>query len=371
MSKDSGDKTEKPTPKKLRDARKKGDVPKSKEVTSTLGLMAWLMVLVLGGGFAARRVSNLAGDAFAAASDPSPQAMLEVGQAAGGTLVLLVAIAVTPVIALSLLTEFAQVGPVFAAEKLKFKMEKLNPAEGLKKMVSMDNWVEVIKALLKTILIGTIGTLIVLAYLPQVTALPQAAPASMAAVMTRLVLLTFGATLGCFFLVAGVDAAYQRYSFTKKQKMSLRDIKQEYKEQEGDPHLKSHRKQTALEQSQQSPAMAARQASVLLTNPTHLAVAIHYDQEEGTVPVVTGKGVADVAGQMRRAAAQEGVPTMRDVPLARALYRDASEGEAVPEAHFDAVAQLLVWAQGIRDAAQADDEADAQAAPDEAEGAPA
>ena len=367
MSKnDSGDKTELPTPKKLRDARKKGDVPKSKEVTTTFGLMTWLLVLVLGGGFAARRITDLTARAFTAAADPSPQMMLAVGEAAANTLVVLMAVAVVPVIFVSLLTEFAQVGPVFAAEKLKFKMDKLNPAEGLKKMVSMDNWVEVLKALLKTVLIATIGTLIVRAYMSDVTALPHADPAAMAAVMTRLVLLSFGATLACFVLVAGADAAYQRYSFTKKQKMSLRDIKQEYKEQEGDPHLKSHRKQTAIEQSQQTPAMAARQASVLLTNPTHLAVAIHYDQDEGTVPVVTGKGEATVAGEMRRAAAQEGVPTMRDVRLARALYRDAPEGDPVPEAHFDAVAALLVWAQGIRDAAEADEtepDADAAAVP--------
>ena len=351
MSKDSGDKTEKPTPKKLRDARKKGDVPKSKEVTSTFGLMTWLLVLVLGGGFAARRVAGLAGDAFTAAADPSPTAMLAVGEAAADTVVLLMAIAVAPVIFVSLLTEFAQAGPVFAAEKLKFKLDKLNPAEGLKKMISMDNWVEVAKALGKTVLIATIGILIVRAHMGDVTALPYANPADMAGVMTRLVLLTFGATLACFVLVAGLDAAYQRYSFTKKQKMSMRDIKQEHKEQEGDPHLKSHRKQAALEQSQQSPAMAAREASVLLTNPTHLAVAIHYDQEEGTVPTVTGKGVAGVAAEMRRAAAQEGVPTMRDVRLARAIYAEAAEDDPVPEAHFDAVAALLVWAEGVRDAA--------------------
>ena len=363
MSKnDSGDKTEKPTPKKLRDARKKGDVPKSKEVTSTMGLVAWLLVLTLGTGFAGRRVASLTTQAFGAASAPSPAAMLALGEAAAGTLVLLVTVAVAPVIALSLLTEFAQVGPVFAAEKLKPKLDKLNPAEGLKKMVSMDNWVEVIKALLKTVLICTIGWLIVRALMPEVTALPGAEPGSLAVVLGRLILLLFGATLACFVLVAGVDAAYQRHSFTKKQKMSMRDIKQEHKEQEGDPHLKSHRRQTAIALSQQSPAMAARQASVLLTNPTHLAVAIHYDKEEGTVPVVTGKGVAAVAAEMRRAAAQEGVPTMRDVPLARALYRDAPEGDAVPEAHFDAVAALLVWAEGVRDAADAGADAETEAA---------
>ena len=351
---DGGDKTEKPTPKRLRDARKKGEVPKSKEVTSTAGLIAWLVVGVLCAGLVARQATGLAASAFDAASDPSSVAMGAVGAQAGRTLLLVLGLTVLPVIVVSVLTEFLQAGPVLAPDKLKPKLEKLNPADGLKRMVSMDNLVEVVKALVKTALIGVIGWLVVLFLLPDLMRLPMAGPGSLAGAFGRLLFLLFAGVAMIFVLVAGVDASYQRHSFTKKQRMSMRDIKQEVKEAEGDPHLKSHRKQTALEEAQTSPAQAARQASVLLANPTHLAVAIHHDAEAGTVPTISGKGADAVAAGMRRAAEAAGVPTLRDVALARALYRAGEEGDAVPEAHFDAIAQVLVWAEGIREAARAD-----------------
>ena len=359
---DSGDKTEKPTPKKLRDARKKGEVPKSKEVTSTAGLLTWLVVGVLCAGLIARQATGLAGLAFAAAGDPSVVSMGQVGAQAGRTLLIVLGLMVVPVIVVSVLTEFLQAGPVLAPDKLKPKLEKLNPADGLKRMVSMDNLVEVVKALVKTTLIGLIGWLVVLFLLPDLMRLPLADPGSLAGAFARLLFLLFAGVFAVFVLVAAVDAAYQRHSFTKKQRMSLRDIKQEVKEAEGDPHLKAHRKQTALEQAQTSPAQAARQASVLLANPTHLAVAIHHDQEAGTVPTISGKGADAVAAEMRRAAEAAGVPTLRDVRLARALFAAGEEGDAIPEAQFDAVAQVLVWAEGLRAAQRA--EADAEARPD-------
>ncbi len=241
---------------------------------------------------------------------------------------------------------------MLAPEKLKPKLEKLNPAEGLKRMVSIDNLVEVVKSLAKTAAIGAIAWVAVLALLPDAMRLPMAGADDLARVLGRLAFTLLAATFAVFVLIAAADVAYQRHSFTKKQRMSLRDIKQEHKEQEGNPHLKSYRKQTAIEQSQTTPAMAARRASVLLTNPTHLAVAILHDAEAGTVPIVSGKGEGEVARHMRRAAEAAGVPTLRDVALARALYRAGEEGDAVPEACFDAIAQVLVWAEGLREAAR-------------------
>lgn len=349
---DSGDKTEKPTPKRLRDARKKGDVPKSKELTSTAGLFAWLLVGVLSIGFVGRRLGDLAGAAFRAAGDPSIVQIGHVGSAAGQVFLLIAAITLVPVVLFSLSAEFAQVGPVLTFEKVKPKLDKLNPVEGFKRMVSMDNLVEVLKALGKTVLILAVGAVVVILLLPHIMTLPEAHIGNFAAVIGRLTLAMVAATAGFFVLVALADAAYQKHSFIKKQKMSTRDIKQEHKEQEGDPHLKNHRRQTAIEQSQTSPAMAARQASVLLTNPTHLAVAIHFDEEERTVPTMSGKGEGEVAAAMRQAAEEAGVPTLRDVRLARALYKSGAEGDPVPEVLFNDVATVLVWAREMRETAQ-------------------
>ena len=160
-------------------------------------------------------------------------------------------------------------------------------------------------------------------------------------------------TLGTFLVVSVIDLVYQRSSFTKKMKMSLRDIRQEHKDNEGDPHVKGHRKQMGQEMATSNPVGAARKANVLVMNPTHIAVAINYDKAECPVPVIAAKGEGDLAQLMRAAAEEAGVPVVRHVEVARGLYERGLTGDHVPREMFEAVAQVILWARKLREEAEA------------------
>jgi flagellar biosynthesis protein FlhB len=149
-------------------------------------------------------------------------------------------------------------------------------------------------------------------------------------------------------LVSILDAAWQRHSFTKKMRMSMRDIRQESKENEGDPHVKQQRRQVQQEWSQRNSEQAARKANVLVVNPTHVAIAIDYDRELDPVPSVSAKGQDHEALAMREAAEEAGVPVVRNVPLARDLLARAEVGEIVPSDLFDIIAEVILWADEAR-----------------------
>jgi type III secretion protein U len=152
-----------------------------------------------------------------------------------------------------------------------------------------------------------------------------------------------------FFFTSFTDLGYQHYSFTKKMMMSMRDIRQEMKEDEGDPYIKAKRKQLHQEWSQQNSMQAVKNANVLVVNPTHIAIAIEYGTENAPIPVVTAKGEDHLVPMMKEIAAEAGVPIMRNVPLARRLNELTEIDEFVPQETFEAVAEVLHWAQSVRD----------------------
>ncbi|RVT93288.1 EscU/YscU/HrcU family type III secretion system export apparatus switch protein [Sphingomonas crocodyli] len=360
---DGGDKTELPTQKRLDDARKKGDVAKSKDLTSTATLFAWLLVLLFGSGIAAGRIGSLFEDGFAMISrgDPFPHAVGQLGWSAFLALLVITGLAMIPASIVGVLTEFLQAGGVFTFEKLKPSLDKMNPMEGFKRMFSLDNLVELAKTMAKAILIAGVTFLVLRGSLAEIiektgpmllpTAETDGRGAAAAVIaytgnITRSVLLW---TFGTFVMVAVLDMAWQRHSYIKKMKMSMRDIRDEVKENEGDPLIKSNRRQLHQEWAEQNAVGAARNANVLVTNPTHLAIAIDYDPESCPVPVMTGKGEGPLAQAMREAAEEEGVPIVRYVEVARGLYEHGAVDEVIPRDMFDAIAQIILWAQKVRD----------------------
>ncbi|WP_280156096.1 type III secretion system export apparatus subunit SctU [Piscinibacter sp. XHJ-5] len=368
---DGGDKTEKPTPKRLQDARKKGDVPKSKEVTSTVGLVVWLGVGALAVAYAPSRMAQLFDSLFATIAQGwsvtgYAGAVRAIGGQAAELALLLVAMLLVPAAAVGLLTDFLQAGPVLTFEKVKPKLDQMNPVEGVKRMFSMDNVIEVVKALAKTALLFLIGWLVVRAALPQIVGLaraPTLPPQAVGAMVWDLTVQALAWTVAVFAMVSLLDAAYQRYSFTKKMRMSLRDIKQEMKESEGDPHIKAQRRQAHQEWSQSNAAQAARGANVLVVNPTHVAIAIDYDRETTPVPTIAFKGEDHVARAMREAAEEAGVPIVRNVPLARDLLARGEIGEIVPADLFEIIAEVILWAREVRQHVDAQRAADPDAPP--------
>jgi type III secretion protein U len=354
---DGGDKTEKPTPKKLQDARKKGNVAKSKDLTSTLELFVWFLLFALAMGYASNVLMRLTETALASIGQPFAGAAGAVGELAWHALLALTALALLPVALVGIVVEYLQAGPVFAMDKLKPKAENLNPVEGVKRMFSMDNLIELVKSIAKTALLLGIGWLVLLAAMPSLGKLLGVEGGSVAVVGTALWEVTRSTlvwTVALFVLVALLDATWQRHSFTKKMRMSLRDIRQENKESEGDPYIKQSRRQAHEEWSQRNAQQAARQANVLVVNPTHVAIAIDYDRDSCPVPTLSAKGEDHVARAMREAAEEAGVPIVRNVELARTLLARGEVDEIVPQDLFDIVAEVILWAKEVRESMQPD-----------------
>ena len=358
---DSGDKTEKPTHKRLEDARKKGDVVKSREITSTVGLLLWLGIGTLLLTFATVRLGALFEALFTTVSIGwMHTGFAGAARALGGRAVemalLLTAMTLVPAAFVGLLADFLQAGPVLTFDKLKPSLENLNPVAGVKRIFSMDNLVEVLKAVIKAALLFLCGWLLVKSALPDLIALARSPrlPAQAIGVLTwNLAFKLMAWSVALCALMSILDAAWQRHSFMKKMRMSMRDIKQESKENEGDPHVKQQRRQMQQDWSQRNSEQAARKANVLVVNPTHVAIAIDYDRELDPVPTISAKGQDHEALAMREAAEEAGVPVVRNVPLARDLLARAEVGEIVPSDLFDIIAEVILWADDVRRQAEA------------------
>jgi len=352
--KDEGaDRTEQPTPKRLRDARKEGDVWKSREITSTATLLAWLVAGFMLVASAGRHLRELLQAMLAAPGADFAVAARDLGAQAADTLLLTTALALVPVGLAGALVEFLQAGPVLALGKVKPRLENMNPVTGVQRMFSVDNLVEVLKALAKTAALFVIGALVLRALLPQVAVLHlppgRMGGEELARLFWEASLRLVGSALAVFVLLGALDAAWQRYSYLKKLRMSRRDIQREMKDDEGDPHVKSQRRQAHREWSQRNAAQAARDADVLIVNPTHVAIALEYDRESREVPTVSAKGEDETARAMREAAEDAGVPIVRNVELARELLAGTAEGAIVPGHLFDIVAEVIVWAREVRE----------------------
>jgi type III secretion YscU/HrpY family protein len=362
-NKDSGEKTELPTPKKLRDARKNGDIAKSQEITTTVGTLGALLVFVIAGTFVARTITEFGNRvATTAAESDFSYALSDIGGEAIRLLITLSAVVLIPLAAIGLLSEVFQTRGLIATKRLEPKLDKLNPIEGLKRLFGIQGWVELCKTLAKVIAIIAIVWMIARDHIDRMGAMlvPATAPVwydgAGAQVAMNDANLTFSLTLQVFAWVGAVfvgvailDAVYARHKFIKKMRMSRRDIKQEMKQDEGDPHMKGHRRELAQEWAQTGAVGATAGASALLVNPTHLAIALGYDPEETPVPVILARGEGDVAAAMRDAALANGVPIIRHIPTARSLWAHGQIGEIVPEDLFDAIAEVILWARRARD----------------------
>jgi len=351
---DSGERTEQPTPKKLRDARDRGDVSRSRDIGSTVGLLIFALLTTVLATFAGSRLAALFDQAIAGIGRPFEVTSAQMVSAASWTVLTLVLAVAVPIALLGLIAEFLQVGPVFTGKKLEPKLERLDPVKGLKRMFGMDNLVELAKSILKTLVLLAIAVLVARAMLPQVATLPQGGPGALGEALHSGWIRMVGWTVAIFSVIAVADALYQRYSHLKKLRMSLREIRRELKDDEGDPLLRQQRRQQHESLGDGSSVQLSRTAHLLVVNPTHVAIALDYDPTLRPVPTVAAKGEDALALEMRQAAREAGVPMLRDVALARALLERAAVGEIVPDELFEAVAHAVVWARSARARGDAD-----------------
>jgi len=344
------EKTEEPTPKKLREARRRGEVPKSRELSTAAILLTVAGVLVATGGAVLERIVASWELALEGAADPAgtaPHAVLVAGASLGMDALVPV---LTVVLVATALVGFLQVGGLLTVEPLAPKLQRIDPVQGAKRLLSQRQAVELLKSLVKMGIIGGVGYVTLRDGLRGVAGL--AARDAEAAIDGTA---SMGATLllrvgGAMAAIAVLDVFYQRWRHREDQKMTKEEVKRERKEAEGDPHAKQHRERTHREIVAHSTLEEVRGADVLVVNPTHLAVALRFDEEEHEAPEVVAKGQQELAQRMIAAAREAGVPVMRDVPLARSLF-DLEVGDEIPEALYEAVAAVLraAWIEAERE----------------------
>jgi type III secretion protein U len=348
--KSAGEKTEQPTGKRLRDARRDGDVPKSQDLGHTATTLVWTLVLLGYGGYAASRVRELLEFSWTQVDLAAPDAWRDVGGVAVRTLVELTIVPIGIVALCGVLVEFLQTRGVFAPKRIAPQASRLNPVEGFKRIFSSDNAFEIAKALAKTVMIATLVAFVIRHYLPDILAIPAAGIAAYAELDHRLLLALGACVVVLFAFVSIGDRLYQNYAHRKRLRMSKDEVRRERKEEHGDPQLRGQRRRLRRQWAGQNARQAARTATALVVNPTHIAIAILYEPEQTAIPLITAKGEGDLARLMRREAEDAGVPVVRDVPLARALNRRGEEDDFIPEEYFDAIAEVIAWAEKTRGA---------------------
>jgi type III secretion protein U len=356
-----GDKTELPTQKRLLDARKKGDIAKSKDVSAALVILGWFILIALAASYVGSQLTVFFSDTLSAATDlPFSQALRSVGWQGALLLIKLSALTLLPIAIFGTIAEYMQAGPVMTTAKIKPSLDKMNPVEGLKRMFGLDGLVELVKALIKVLLVSLIvysmiragyreaGQFINFAGTAPVHESGQQVALQAIDLTYSLTLQFFAMVVGVFLLVGVADYLYSRHQFIKKMKMSMRDIRQEHKDDEGDPHIKAHRRAMHEEWANQNAVGATGSSAALLVNPTHLAIALDYDEDDCPVPVIAAKGEGPIADAMRAEAMRNDVPIIRNIATARRLWARGEIGEIVPEDMFDAIAEIILWARKAR-----------------------
>jgi flagellar biosynthetic protein FlhB len=343
---DQSEKTEDPTDKKLKDAREKGQVPKSKELNTWLIMgTSTLIVMVLGPYIASGIGRELT--VFIAqphAIDPDfgnlRRVLVDLLKDVGWALALAALLLMITAAGAGLV----QHGPVFSFHSIKPDFSKLSLIKGFKRQFSLKQFVEFLKGILKMVVVGSIGYMVIAPNFDSLPLLIQTETGAAFDHLYELALLLMGGVLGAAAVLAAADLMYQRYEFTKQQRMSRRDIKDEHKQSEGDPMVKARLRSIRMEKARQRMMAAVPDADVVVTNPTHFAVALKYSESDMEAPVVVAKGADFIAQRIREVAQENDVPIVENPPLARTLFL-VDLDQAIPEATFKAVAQVIsyVW----------------------------
>lgn len=339
---DQSQKTEEPTQKKLDDARKKGDVAKSQDVPVWFILAAGAALMA-----AAGPIAGGIGHPLHMLLDHPHQFELDNGGAQRLMADILASLAPWMAVVFGMIMVFAVVGhlvqsmPLWTAEKMKPKLDKLDPIKGLKRMFGPQGWMNLLKAVLKLLAASAAVAVVLWPARQELLKAGEMDVAVLPMLLQQKSAQLFMAALIVVGLVAALDFVWQKHSFMQRMRMSREDIKQETKQTEGDPMIKARLRAIRQERSRKRMLQAVPQATVVITNPTHYSVALKYDPEETPAPVVVAMGVDHLALRIREAARDNDVPIIENPPLARALYATAELDQIIPREHFEAVAKVI------------------------------
>lgn len=340
---DPESKTEEPSAKKLSDARAKGDVVKSQDIPQLASLAGAVSVILIAGSWLTRDLMAALYPFIAHAGTidlSSGGAMVVMKQATMAALPPLVLVMVVGAV-LGVIGNVAQTGFMLTPEKLKPDFAKLNPLSGLGRLFGIDGFIQFAKSAVKFLVTGLIAWMVLKPHVGEVRNLVGMDPAAIipeAMKLSKSLLI-----MVIIFLIgtAGFDWFLQRQRFMNRMRMTLQEVKEEYKQSDGDPHIKGKRRQIQMQRSRQRMMQAVPKATVVVMNPTHYAVALKYEAGETPAPLCVAKGVDELALKIRAVAEEHGVPVLEDPPLARALYASVEVDEEIPVEHFEAVAKVI------------------------------
>lgn len=346
MAEDSGqDKTEEPTAKRLADARKKGQVPRSKELDTFVSLITSAVLFIFMGGYIAHGLTEIMVQQFRLSREDIFDPVSPVSHFSRDVfdaLFLIMPIGLILVVA-ALLTPMMMGGWNFSSEAIQPKLSKFNPIKGLKKIFGVQGIVELIKAIIKVVLIFVVAWILFDIYrndLMQLNNLEVDKAIYRIADIITFSLLMMSATL---LLVVMIDVPYQLWNNKRQLKMTKQEVKDENKESEGSPEVKGRIRRAQMEIAQRRMMEEVPKADVIVTNPSHFAVALKYDQNGSGAPILVAKGTDLIAAQIRNVAVGVDVPLVAAPPLARALYYSTELNEEIPQGLFLAVAQILAY----------------------------
>jgi flagellar biosynthetic protein FlhB len=347
---DDSQKTEDPTPRRIEEAREKGQVARSQEVNHWFAVLAMTLVMTF---FAAPMVRGITNSLYRLIERPAQikigtgelrQVMMETLGGIG--LAVLAPLAV--LVAAAILAGLIQNGLVISTEPIKPKLEKVSPARGLKRLFSSRSLVEFAKGLTK---IAIIGTVLIVLLRPEFGVIPNITGMNVAqflALVQGLAIRVLVAVLAVMTIIAALDFLYQKQQHLKQLRMSKQELRDEHKQSEGDPMVKARLRQIRVERARKRMMAAVPEADVVITNPTHYSVALKYDAETMGAPKLIAKGVDSLAMRIRELAQTHDVPIVENPPLTRALYESVELDHEIPPEHYRAVAEVIGYVMRLK-----------------------
>jgi type III secretion protein U len=343
------EKTEKATPKKIRDARKKGQVAKAQDFPSAFTFIVSIASVIVLSGYLYNLLASYMIFIFRSISgniDLQRSAAGYVGQSLYVIMQCSLPVLILTVIT-GLLCNVVVVGPLFALEAIKPDVKRLNPVTNIKNIFKFKTAFELLKSIFK--ISGAFALIYSVVYnsIPEIVS-TAGIPIIGSAIVFSDFLLKVIIRVGIFFIAIAIfDLIFQKKNFAKEMKMEKFEVKQEHKDTEGDPHIKSRRRQIAQEIAYQEGPSATKRAKAVITNPTHLAIAVEYDEKEEPAPKIVTMGRDIVADMIIKIAMEHNVPIMRNVPLAHTLFQKGKIGDYIPEETYQAVAEVLKWLEQL------------------------
>ena len=345
MADDSGEKTEDPSQHRIDEARKKGDVASSKEINSVLILTGTFTVLVLSSLYMFELLSEYIGWLYGL--DITRVYTAEVAKEILTKTIIVVLKSVAPTFltsaGLGIISQVMQIGILYSPEVLTLKFDRLNPLSGLKRIFSKKAIAEVVKGVFKFSVVLSVTYFIIDANMNTFTGFLHTEVQEALSFGKVFALKLALSILGGLGVVAALDFAWEKYSYKEKLRMTKQQVKEESKERDGNPEVKQKIRQIQREMSQNRMMDDVKGADVIITNPTHISIAIKYDGETMVAPAVVGKGKEHLAMRIREIAKENNIPVVENVPLARALFKTVKIGHGVPRSLYKAVAEILAF----------------------------